>query len=216
MGALRIPRWWGCVYSSALGAACWLPLGAGESADAINARRRKGPTGREGLLCCSDAVISGGEVFGGIVQRQTAATPAVHRHRSRCARCGSVGSATEQGGSGRTCASAAPIRMIRSIFIQPGEIRLPPGNPQHWYGCSPRRRIGLHALESLRSDRSSWRDVREDRLPCRASWFGTCRLFSQCTRPTRCISEKFHVPSALLARYGLVQIVLPAATSSAG
>ncbi|SCZ12678.1 hypothetical protein SAMN03159391_05729 [Pseudomonas sp. NFACC37-1] len=33
---------------------------------------------------------------------------------------------------------------------------------------------------------------------------------------TRCISEKFRVPSALLARYGLIQIVPPAATLSAG
>lgn len=33
------------------------------------------------------------------------------------------------------------------------------------------------------------------------------RLISQCARQARRISETFRVPSALLARYGLVQIV---------
>jgi hypothetical protein len=55
-------------------------------------------------------------------------------------------------------------------------------------------------------------------LTCTANDFrfhcSDSRLFSQYARLARRISESFRVPSALLARYGLAQIVRPTATLS--
>lgn len=68
-------------------------------------------TGRSLQACCVT------RVFGRDHLRQNAATPLVHRQRSRTRRNGSAGTFPELCGSGRVSLSVAPIRMIWSMVF---------------------------------------------------------------------------------------------------